>query len=88
MYTEIEVVKNRFSGARLNLKRADGQCLTLDFENEVCIVGANGKIRDQFGFIRDAGEFLRIALEFTSAAPVTLKSGHTVKSEVAASVPA
>lgn len=49
MKTEIEVTHSRVFGPRLNLKRADGCCLVLDFENETCILNAKGKVIEDLG---------------------------------------
>jgi hypothetical protein len=71
--TEIEVAHSRVSGPRLQLKRADGCCLTLDSENEACILNAKGKLVEGLGIITDAHEFLRLALEFSSARALALE---------------
>jgi hypothetical protein len=75
MYTVIEVAHNRLSGPLLRLKRKDGCCLTLDFENEAFILDAKGHIIHNLGVITEAREFLTAAMEFSEKVAVVLQPG-------------
>ncbi|HTF66635.1 MAG TPA: hypothetical protein VK638_28525 [Edaphobacter sp.] len=86
MKTAIEVVHNRFAGARLNLKRSDGQCLSLDCENEAIITNASGKTIENIGQILDADDFLHIAAAFTAESATVVSIERPVTRELAVSV--
>jgi hypothetical protein len=71
--TEIAVELTRFTGAKLNLYRSDGCCMTLDVENEVCISNANGSVIKNFGIVTDANQFLEMAREFSAESVVEMQ---------------
>lgn len=81
MKTEIAVEVTRFTGARLNLHRSDGCCLSLDVENEVCISNEKGSVIRNLGIVTDAKQFLEMALEFSAQSVVEMqpKSSNTGK---------